>query len=211
MGLPLLPGGAPHPFEATLNLTSSSKTPRRPTALGVNRSWPRSPCRSSTFALNVKLPRSVSELWSKSLGGGRLEARRPFVAGETEPAGQPRGTKGPASAPAECIARRTRRHASTCWPRSCHSVGDVMRELPRTSLALDLRGIYADDGMLHVEEWMDGSFLCYHFCRKLHLGYQMLQRLPRSGRSLLPSGVVTSGSCALRGKWNGGCRRWYRA
>lgn len=41
---PLSPGGAPHPSEATLNSTSSSQTRRGPTALGVDRSWPSSPC-----------------------------------------------------------------------------------------------------------------------------------------------------------------------
>lgn len=50
---------APHPFEATLNLFSSSKTRRGPTAVGVGRSWLRGPCGPPLSFFNVESPRRV--------------------------------------------------------------------------------------------------------------------------------------------------------
>lgn len=145
-GPPLLPGGAPHPFEATLNLTSSSKTRSRPTALGLDRSWPRSPMRSSTFVFNVALLGSVSEPWSQFLGEFDWKRVAPLWQAKRNQLGSPeRGTNGSASAPAECIARRTRRYAS--------SVGRSRVIL----LAISCENshgpsTYADEGMLHIEK-----------------------------------------------------------
>lgn len=100
VGPPLSPGGAPHPFEATLNLTSSSKTRHRSTALGLDRSWPHSPCGPPLSFSTSDWLGVCQNLGPRPLEGVEWKRDAPFVAvDETEPAEQSRGTKGPGVSP----------------------------------------------------------------------------------------------------------------
>lgn len=60
--MPLFPGGAPHPFGATLNFTSSSKTRRGLTAVRVDRSWPQ-----PHVVLHFRFQRRASEKCVRNL------------------------------------------------------------------------------------------------------------------------------------------------